>query len=98
MLHTDFRTHLPEPNIKSMGAPKNNQYGLKYSEKMVNQITFKMPKPEWELFLSWAGQRCRSELIRETILNRIENEKTLESGGRPEIGEYLPYHAEHGGC
>jgi len=81
-----------------MGAPKNNQYGLKYQFKMVNSVTFKMPQPEWELFLSWAGQRCRSELIRETILNRIENEKTLESGGRPKIGKHLPTDAQYGGC
>jgi hypothetical protein len=66
-----------------MGAPKNNQYGLKYQSKMVNSVTFKMPTPEWEMFLSWAGQRCRSELIREAIINKMQNEETLESRGRP---------------
>jgi hypothetical protein len=81
-----------------MGAPKNNQYGLKYQSKMVNSVTFKMPKKEWELFLTWAGQRCRSELIRETILNRIENEKAMESGGRPKTGQHISSDAQYGGC
>jgi hypothetical protein len=81
-----------------MGAPKNNQYGLKYSTKMVNQITFKMQKSEWELFLSWAGQRCRSELIREAILKQIQNEKALDTGRRPKAGHYISPEEQHGGC
>jgi hypothetical protein len=81
-----------------MGAPKNNQYGLKYKSKMVNSVTFKMPTPEWEMFLSWAGQRCRSELIREAILKQIENEKALESRGRPKAGQHLPTDEQYGGC
>jgi len=65
-----------------MGAKINNQNAIKYGKKMVHAITFKMPRQDWDLFLEWAGQRCRSELIREAILNKIENEKNLEAKTR----------------
>ena len=66
-----------------MGARPNNQNAIKYGKKMVHAITFKMPRHDWDLFLEWAGQRCRSELIREAILNKIENEKNLDMARRP---------------
>ena len=65
-----------------MGAKVNNQNAMKYGKKMIHTVCFKMPSNDWELFLEWAGQRCRSELIREAISNRIENEKVLDTRRR----------------
>jgi metal-responsive CopG/Arc/MetJ family transcriptional regulator len=65
-----------------MGAGKNNQNAIKYGKKMVHAITFKMPAQEFERFIIYSGQRCRSEVIRELINNRINDEKAMDTGRR----------------
>lgn len=65
-----------------MGARKNNQNAIKYGKKMVHAITFKMPAQEFERFIIYSGQRCRSEVIRELINNRINDEKAMDTGRR----------------
>lgn len=65
-----------------MGAVKNNQNAIKYGKKMVHAITFKMPAQEFEQFLIYSGQRCRSEIIRELINSKINDEKAMDTGRR----------------
>jgi len=65
-----------------MGAGKNNQNAIKYGKKMVHAITFKMPAQEFERFIIYSGQRCRSEVIRELINKRINDEKAMDTGRR----------------
>lgn len=65
-----------------MGAGKNNQNAIKYGKKMVHAITFKMPAQEFERFIIYSGQRCRSEVIRELINNRINDEKAMDTSRR----------------
>jgi hypothetical protein len=65
-----------------MGAGKNNQNAIKYGKKMVHALTFKMPSHEFERFLIYTGQRCRSEVIREIINRSISDEKKLDTGRR----------------
>jgi hypothetical protein len=65
-----------------MGAGKNNQNAIKYGKKMVHALTFKMPAHEFERFLIYTGQRCRSEVIREIINRSINDEKKLDTGRR----------------
>ena len=64
-----------------MGATKNNQNALKYGKVMNNAITFKMPEKEFEAFILYAGQRCRSEVIREIIKKTIDGKKLDTSRG-----------------
>jgi metal-responsive CopG/Arc/MetJ family transcriptional regulator len=65
-----------------MGAGKNNQNAIKYGKKMVHAITFKMPAQEFERFIIYSGQRCRSEVIRKLINDRINDEKAMDTGRR----------------
>lgn len=65
-----------------MGAGKNNQNAIKYGKKMVHAITFKMPAQEFERFIIYSGQRCRSEVIRELINNKINDEKAMDTSRR----------------
>lgn len=63
-----------------MGAGKNNQNAIKYGKKMAKSITFLMPSEEFERFLIYSGQRCRSEIIRELINKKINDEKAVDTG------------------
>jgi metal-responsive CopG/Arc/MetJ family transcriptional regulator len=65
-----------------MGAGKNNQNAIKYGKKMIHAVTFKMPINEFEQFLIYTGQRCRSEVIREIINKRINDEKAMDTSRR----------------
>jgi metal-responsive CopG/Arc/MetJ family transcriptional regulator len=65
-----------------MGAGKNNQNAIKYGKKMVHAITFKMPAQEFERFIIYSGQRCRSEVIRKLINDKINDEKAMDTGRR----------------